>query len=232
MGTTTAERPSGFDAFSALCPSRRLLDTIGDKWVSLAIVALGLRGPLRYSELASQIEGVSQKMLTQSLRKMERDGLLIRTVTPSVPVRTDYELTPLGQTLCRSSVTSRPGPRSTCRRSTRLGRCTTAGAAISRSDATKRAVRASQGWDDESTGWIYLAGICYSRSEDAAPTTDGGRNRGPRRARGGRLWVDEGRGGRLVTICLRDRGSRPSEQHTIVPDSVLTGGHGGFAGED
>ncbi|MFE7228523.1 winged helix-turn-helix transcriptional regulator [Nocardioides sp. NPDC057577] len=103
MGTTTAERPgyehSGFDAFSALCPSRRLLDTIGDKWVSLAIVALGLRGPLRYSELASQIEGVSQKMLTQSLRKMERDGLLIRTVTPSVPVRTDYELTPLGQTL-------------------------------------------------------------------------------------------------------------------------------------
>ena len=104
MGTTTAERPSefghsGFDAFTALCPSRRLLDTIGDKWVSLAIVALGLRGPLRYSELASQIEGVSQKMLTQSLRKMERDGLLIRTVTPSVPVRTDYELTPLGQTL-------------------------------------------------------------------------------------------------------------------------------------
>lgn len=99
METTTAERPSGFDAFSALCPSRRLLDTIGDKWVSLAIVALGLRGPLRYSELASQIEGVSQKMLTQSLRRMERDGLLTRTVTPSVPVRTDYELTPLGQTL-------------------------------------------------------------------------------------------------------------------------------------
>lgn len=99
MGTTTAERPSGFDAFSALCPSRRLLDTIGDKWVSLAIVAIGLRGPLRYSELAAQIEGVSQKMLTQSLRKMERDGLLTRTVTPSVPVRTDYELTPLGQTL-------------------------------------------------------------------------------------------------------------------------------------
>lgn len=99
MGTTTAERPSGFDAFNALCPSRRLLDTIGDKWVSLAIVALGLSGPLRYSELSSQIEGVSQKMLTQSLRKMERDGLLTRTVTPSVPVRTDYELTPLGQTL-------------------------------------------------------------------------------------------------------------------------------------
>ena len=104
MATTTAERPSGFeqggfDAFTALCPSRRLLDTIGDKWVSLAIVALGLGGPLRYSELASRIEGVSQKMLTQSLRRMERDGLLTRTVTPSVPLRTDYELTPLGTTL-------------------------------------------------------------------------------------------------------------------------------------
>ena len=94
-----AARAPQFNAFSALCPSRRLLDTIGDKWVSLAIVALGLNGPLRYSELAAQIEGVSQKMLTQSLRRMERDGLLTRTVTPSVPVRTDYELTALGHSL-------------------------------------------------------------------------------------------------------------------------------------
>lgn len=88
-----------YNAFSAQCPSRRLLDTIGDKWVSLAIVALGRSGSLRYSELAAQIEGVSQKMLTQSLRRMERDGLVTRTVTPSVPVRTDYELTPLGRSL-------------------------------------------------------------------------------------------------------------------------------------
>ncbi|GAA1539867.1 winged helix-turn-helix transcriptional regulator [Nocardioides humi] len=88
-----------FDAFTAACPSRKLLDTLSDKWVSLAIVALGLSGSLRYSELAARIEGVSQKMLTQSLRRMERDGLVTRTVTPSVPVRTDYELTELGRSL-------------------------------------------------------------------------------------------------------------------------------------
>lgn len=99
MATTGRDCAPGFDAFVASCPSRRLLDTIGDKWVSLAIVALGLRGPLRYSELSKQLDGVSQKMLTQSLRRMERDGLLTRTVTPSVPVRTDYELTELGHSL-------------------------------------------------------------------------------------------------------------------------------------
>ena len=80
---TSAQRPKlRFIAFAANCPSRRLLDTIGDKWVSLLIVALGLHGPLRYSELTSHIAGVSQKMLTQSLRRMERDGLVTRTVTP------------------------------------------------------------------------------------------------------------------------------------------------------
>ncbi|GAA3838970.1 helix-turn-helix domain-containing protein [Saccharothrix violaceirubra] len=88
-----------FDAFNALCPSRRLLDTIGDKWASLVIVALGLEGPLRYSRLATRIDGVSQKMLTQTLRGLERDGLVTRTVTPSVPVRVDYALTPLGLSL-------------------------------------------------------------------------------------------------------------------------------------
>ncbi|MDH2414531.1 helix-turn-helix domain-containing protein [Nocardioides sp. CER19] len=97
--TTTLEPAPGFNAFEASCPSRRLLDTIGDKWVSLVVVALGLRGPLRYSQLSAQIAGVSQKMLTQTLRGMERDGLLTRTVTPSVPVRVDYELTPLGLSL-------------------------------------------------------------------------------------------------------------------------------------
>ncbi|WP_238598359.1 winged helix-turn-helix transcriptional regulator [Saccharothrix sp. ALI-22-I] len=54
---------------------------------------------MRYSELAARIAGVSQKMLTQTVRGLERDGLLTRTVTPSVPVRVDYELTPLGQSL-------------------------------------------------------------------------------------------------------------------------------------
>jgi DNA-binding HxlR family transcriptional regulator len=100
MDVTTADGPTGrFDAFVASCPSRRLLDTIGDKWASLVIVALGLGGRMRYSELSTRIAGVSQKMLTQTLRGLERDGLLTRTVTPSVPVRVDYELTPLGRSL-------------------------------------------------------------------------------------------------------------------------------------
>jgi DNA-binding HxlR family transcriptional regulator len=97
--TTTDEPTPRFNVFAAACPSRRLLDTIGNKWASLVIVALGLDGPLRYSGLSARIDGVSQKMLTQTLRNLERDGLLTRTVTPSVPVRVDYELTPLGLSL-------------------------------------------------------------------------------------------------------------------------------------
>ncbi|MEU6429950.1 helix-turn-helix domain-containing protein [Microbispora sp. NPDC046973] len=87
-----------YNAYVATCPSRQLLDTLGDKWVSLALTALA-HGPLRYSELARTIAGVSRKMLTQTLRTMERDGLVSRTVTPSVPVRVDYRLTPLGEDL-------------------------------------------------------------------------------------------------------------------------------------
>ncbi|MEI8411431.1 MULTISPECIES: winged helix-turn-helix transcriptional regulator [unclassified Kribbella] len=87
-----------YDAFLAACPARQLLDRISDKWVTLIITALA-DGPQRYSDLSRRIAGVSQKMLTQTLRSLERDGLLSRSVTPSVPVRVDYELTPLGQTL-------------------------------------------------------------------------------------------------------------------------------------
>jgi len=87
-----------YDAFLATCPSRQLLDRISDKWITLVLSALE-DGSLRYSELARQIAGVSQKMLTQSLRNLERDGLISRTVTASVPVRVDYEMTELGQSL-------------------------------------------------------------------------------------------------------------------------------------
>jgi DNA-binding HxlR family transcriptional regulator len=87
-----------YDAFLALCPTRKLLDRISDKWVCLVLAALA-GGRLRYGELSRIIAGVSQKMLTQTLRSLERDGLLTRTVTPSVPVRVDYELTPLGASL-------------------------------------------------------------------------------------------------------------------------------------
>ncbi|MAQ17634.1 MAG: transcriptional regulator [Sandaracinus sp.] len=87
-----------FDAYLARCPSRLLLDRISNKWVVLVLCALD-EGPLRHSELARRLAGVSQKMLTQTLRTLERDGLVDRTVTPSVPVRVDYELTVLGRSL-------------------------------------------------------------------------------------------------------------------------------------
>jgi len=87
-----------FDAYLSGCPSRKLLDRIADKWVALVVKSLG-DGPKRYSEVSHQLAGVSQKMLTQTLRSLERDGVLTRTVTPSVPVRVDYELTPLGESL-------------------------------------------------------------------------------------------------------------------------------------
>ncbi|MBB5082822.1 winged helix-turn-helix transcriptional regulator [Nonomuraea endophytica] len=87
-----------YDAYIAKCPSRQLLSTLSDKWVSLILTALA-GGAQRYSDLARTIAGVSQKMLTQTLRSLERDGLVSRTLTPSVPVRVDYELTDLGRTL-------------------------------------------------------------------------------------------------------------------------------------
>ena len=87
-----------FDAFLADCPSRLVLDRISDKWVTLVIASLA-DGPRRFSEVARQLAGVSQKMLTQTLRTLERDGLVSRTVTASVPVRVDYELTSLGHSL-------------------------------------------------------------------------------------------------------------------------------------
>ncbi|WP_326826562.1 helix-turn-helix transcriptional regulator [Streptosporangium sp. NBC_01639] len=99
---TTAQRRddarAAYDAYLAVCPARELLDTISDKWVSLILNALA-DGPLRYSDLGRIIAGVSQKMLTQTLRGLERDGLVSRTVTPSVPVRVDYALTGLGHDL-------------------------------------------------------------------------------------------------------------------------------------
>jgi DNA-binding HxlR family transcriptional regulator len=93
-----AEQRRAYDAYMADCPARKLLDRISDKWVSLVLTALA-DGPRRYSELSRRIAGVSQKMLTQTLRTMERDGLVRRTVTLAVPVRVDYALTPLGESL-------------------------------------------------------------------------------------------------------------------------------------
>jgi DNA-binding HxlR family transcriptional regulator len=103
MPTMTAaqrreEQRAAYNAYVASCPSRQVLDALSDKWVTLVLTALA-DGPQRYSELARTIAGVSQKMLTQTLRALERDGLVTRTITASVPVRVDYELTPLGLSL-------------------------------------------------------------------------------------------------------------------------------------
>jgi DNA-binding HxlR family transcriptional regulator len=86
------------DPYAADCPSRQVLDRIGDKWTVLIVIAL-TDGPRRYSELAARIERVSQKMLTQTLRGLERDGMVTRTIQASVPPRVDYELTSLGRSL-------------------------------------------------------------------------------------------------------------------------------------
>ncbi len=81
-----------------LCQLRDVLDRVGDKWSVLVMGLLG-SGPKRYSELQRAIEGISQRMLTLTLRTLERDGLVARTVTPTSPPRVDYELTPVGETL-------------------------------------------------------------------------------------------------------------------------------------
>jgi DNA-binding HxlR family transcriptional regulator len=110
MATTAAQKRAQarmeYDAFLAVCPSRKLLERISDKWVALILAALGSGPdcageprPMRYSELSRLLAGVSQKMLTQTLRSLERDGLVTRTVVPTVPVTVSYELTDLGLSL-------------------------------------------------------------------------------------------------------------------------------------
>ena len=93
-----AEQRRGATDPEGLCPLRDILDRIGDKW-SVLVVVLLKNGRLRFSDLRRAIDGISQRMLTHTLRQLERDGLVLRTVTPTVPVRVDYELTDLGKTL-------------------------------------------------------------------------------------------------------------------------------------
>ncbi|GAA2496029.1 winged helix-turn-helix transcriptional regulator [Winogradskya humida] len=86
------------DVYAKNCPSRQVLDRIGDAW-SVLIVSSLKDGSLRYTELAQRINGVSPKMLTQTLRGLERDGIVTRTVHAVVPPRVDYALTTLGRSL-------------------------------------------------------------------------------------------------------------------------------------
>ena len=87
------------DPTSPVCRTiSTLLSRIGDKWTVLVVTTLG-EGPRRFNELRREIPSVSQRMLTLTLRNLERDGLVNRTVTPTIPPRVDYELTGLGRSL-------------------------------------------------------------------------------------------------------------------------------------
>jgi DNA-binding HxlR family transcriptional regulator len=103
MTSTNTARPveaGTYEAYMHDCPAVALLSTISNRWVSLTMCTLGSNGAaMRYSHVSREIPGVSQKMLTQTLRMLERDGMVSRTVTPTVPIRVDYELTPLGRGL-------------------------------------------------------------------------------------------------------------------------------------
>ena|SRR5688572_27514176 len=84
------------DVFAPLCPARGVLDNLTSRWGVLAMVAL-LEGMHRFGELHRKVPGVSEKMLTQTLRALERDGLVLREVFPEVPPRVHYSLTPMGE---------------------------------------------------------------------------------------------------------------------------------------
>ncbi|CAA9445410.1 MAG: Transcriptional regulator, HxlR family [uncultured Rubrobacteraceae bacterium] len=86
------------DPFDPDCPTRQVLDRIAGKWAVLIVVALEPRAK-RFGELRREVGGISQKMLTQTLRGLERDGLALRRVKPSSPVTVEYELTRLGRGL-------------------------------------------------------------------------------------------------------------------------------------
>ncbi|MCP2289203.1 winged helix-turn-helix transcriptional regulator [Nocardia amikacinitolerans] len=86
------------DVYSAKCPTRQVLDHVAGKWTVLIVDALA-EGTLRYTDLRRRIEGISQKMLTQTLRQLEADGFVTRTVHPTIPPRVDYTLTELGHSL-------------------------------------------------------------------------------------------------------------------------------------
>ena len=98
MAEGTMSSDGRYDVLAAACPTRQVINRIGDRWSLLVLFALEA-GTLRFQELRRRVEGISQKMLTQTLRALERDGLVRRTVHASVPPKVEYELSPLGDDL-------------------------------------------------------------------------------------------------------------------------------------
>ena len=96
--SSRAPRPTGAPVFPAGCASRTLLDHVTSKWGVLILIALA-DGQQRWSELRRRAEGISEKMLAQTLKTLERDGLVHREARPTIPPRVDYSLTPRGREL-------------------------------------------------------------------------------------------------------------------------------------
>ena len=90
------DHPGGADAYLRACPSRTVLEVLSSKWTLLVTGALRA-GPQRFGALRRRLDGITQKMLSQTLRALERDGIVSRTVYPTVPPQVEYALTPLGQ---------------------------------------------------------------------------------------------------------------------------------------
>jgi DNA-binding HxlR family transcriptional regulator len=87
--------------YAERCPIRDVLDRMGDRWSMLVLLTLGDAGTLRFTALKARIDDVSQRMLAQTLRRLEQDGLVSRTVYPTIPPRVDYALTPLGRSFLK-----------------------------------------------------------------------------------------------------------------------------------
>jgi len=93
-----------YDVYSQNCPTRLVLDHIADKWASLILWRIS-DGPVRFNELRRKIEGISTKVLSQALKQLERDGLVLRKAFATVPVTVEYSITPLGSTLAEKLAT-------------------------------------------------------------------------------------------------------------------------------
>ncbi len=93
-----------YNVYSENCPTRLVLDHIADKWASLILWRIS-DGPIRFNELRRKIEGISTKVLSQALKELERDGLILRRAFATVPVTVEYSITPLGGTLAEKLAT-------------------------------------------------------------------------------------------------------------------------------
>jgi DNA-binding HxlR family transcriptional regulator len=96
--TTDLRQYGGADAYLRTCPSRNVLEVLANKWTTLIVPALH-GGPMRFGELRRRLDGITQKSLTQALRGLERDGMVTRTLYPTIPPRVDYALTDLGRSV-------------------------------------------------------------------------------------------------------------------------------------